>query len=117
DLCQPARGETVRSRPADCHGTCGNSICEWRDGENYDNCSDCECPTPRECMDLVGGGELCSSGCCGNGACDCDVGETHAYCPEDCDGTEAGHLPHCGTDGRGDPEHRRQTGFDEPAEN
>ena len=83
-------GETVRSCPKDCPGTCGDGYCN----EYYESVSTCM----QDCKGYCGDGicndfyesqENCPEDCgspiqCGNGVC--ESGESVNTCPEDCPG-------------------------------
>ena len=47
-VCEPSRGETGASCPADCAVHCGDGVCQPSQGETDDNCpSDCRLPDQR----------------------------------------------------------------------
>ncbi len=81
--------------------TCGNGICEYQMGENFQNCTnDCHATCPNgQCEGLAGENEYnCPADCssvsyCGNQIC--NSGEDATNCPADCPKTNGFDMYKC----------------------
>jgi len=93
-ICDPdcAKGFDIDCIPL----VCGDTTCDFRRGENYENCpQDCPSGSRDNYCDSIADG-ICDPDCkaredidcleelCGNGKCDEGEGENYENCPQDC---------------------------------